>query len=103
MFLVLCFFALTSSAERCCVFSCFMCVPRNGLLGLRIYVCSVIVDTAKQLPEVVVPGYVPSSQCIRVCIAPNPCHIRHVQSYILAVVVSHCDLYCNSLIRIRLF
>ena len=76
-----CLFALVSSAEHCCMFFCFMYVSRNGLLGLRIYVCSAIVDTAGQLPEVVIPRNVPTSQCIKICIAPNPCHISHLQSF----------------------
>ena len=44
-----------------------------GLLGHRICVCSVVVDRGKQLPKVVVPDCTPTSQGIRVCVAPNPC------------------------------
>lgn len=44
-----------------------------GLLVHRVCVCSAVVDTAKQLLKVVVSGCTPTSQCIKVCVAPNPC------------------------------
>lgn len=43
----------------------------TGSLGHRICVCSARVDTAMQLPEVVVPAYTFTSRCIRVCIGSN--------------------------------
>lgn len=82
-----------------CSFISYVCLG-IGLLGHRICVCSVVVDTGKQLPKVVVPDCTPTSHGIRFCVAPNPCQL--LACIVLNFSVSHCDVYCNSLIRIRL-
>lgn len=88
----LCFFAILNNVEQSCMFFCFMYLG-IGLLGHRIYVCSAIVDTAKQLPKAVVPGYTPNQPVYQnlYCSKSLP-NLASTVFYILTIVVSHCDL-----------
>lgn len=54
-------------SKHSCTFICCMCAPKNWVSGSQdMYMPSCGVGTAKQLPQVLVPGCPPTSQCIRV-------------------------------------